>query len=287
MPSSIKKICSFVNKRKCARKIFIVFVTLSDLNKTSNRAVTHTYKMHENWSVLQYFKSDMHVRPTRFSILCTPADSSDKTNWCVLHYCCACLHPNTIIIETGWTTAPCPATNLNILICKSSARTKQSVIGISLKTHLVNSFVPVITFRKNLMWSKFSYVWLLSDFCRERDTLQIYLLLLTNSQWWQAKAWRDHWQLATTLATDTTDYAIFAANAHSITPVRAGVSKSDCFVSHMRTYKITSGPHYNADATMSVPELTTISFYILFPAKGIMNCRQIISSRLYVRINRF
>jgi len=30
------------------KKIFIVFVTLSDLNKTSNRAVTDTYKMHGN-----------------------------------------------------------------------------------------------------------------------------------------------------------------------------------------------------------------------------------------------
>jgi len=40
MPSSIKKICSFFKKWKRARKIFIVFVTLSDLNKTSNRAVT-------------------------------------------------------------------------------------------------------------------------------------------------------------------------------------------------------------------------------------------------------
>ena len=49
---NIQKICSFFKKRKCARKIIIVFVTLSDLNKTSNRAVTHTYKMHENWSVL-------------------------------------------------------------------------------------------------------------------------------------------------------------------------------------------------------------------------------------------
>jgi len=29
-----------------------LFVTLSDLNKTSNRATTHTYKMHEHWSVL-------------------------------------------------------------------------------------------------------------------------------------------------------------------------------------------------------------------------------------------
>jgi len=48
MPSCIKKICSFFKKRECARKIFIVFVTLSDLKKTSNRAVTHTYKMDEN-----------------------------------------------------------------------------------------------------------------------------------------------------------------------------------------------------------------------------------------------
>jgi len=53
MPSSIKKIRSFFEKRKCSRKIFIVFATLSDLNKTSNRAVTHTsYEMHESWSVL-------------------------------------------------------------------------------------------------------------------------------------------------------------------------------------------------------------------------------------------
>jgi len=48
MPSSNKKICNFFKKRKCARKIFIIFVTLSDFNKTSNRAVIHTsYKMHE------------------------------------------------------------------------------------------------------------------------------------------------------------------------------------------------------------------------------------------------
>jgi len=30
-----------------------------------------------------YYKSDMHVRPMRFSILCTPTDSSDK---CQLMY---------------------------------------------------------------------------------------------------------------------------------------------------------------------------------------------------------
>jgi len=45
LPGIIKKICSFFKKRKCARKIFIVFVTLDHLN---NRAVTNTYKIHEN-----------------------------------------------------------------------------------------------------------------------------------------------------------------------------------------------------------------------------------------------
>jgi len=49
MPGSIKKFFNFLKKRKGARNIFIVFVTLSDFNKTSNRAVNHTsYKMHEN-----------------------------------------------------------------------------------------------------------------------------------------------------------------------------------------------------------------------------------------------
>jgi len=60
------------------KKIFIVFVTLSNLNKTSNRAVTHflikCMKIEEF-----YCKRDMHVRPMRFTFLCTPSDSSDKT----------------------------------------------------------------------------------------------------------------------------------------------------------------------------------------------------------------
>jgi len=52
-PVALKMICSFFKKWKCARKIFIVFLMLSNLNKTSKRAVSHTsYKMHENWSVL-------------------------------------------------------------------------------------------------------------------------------------------------------------------------------------------------------------------------------------------
>jgi len=39
MRSSIEKICSFYKERKCARKICIVFVTLSNLKKASNHAV--------------------------------------------------------------------------------------------------------------------------------------------------------------------------------------------------------------------------------------------------------
>jgi len=51
----------------------------------------------------------------------------------------------------------------------------------------------------------------------------------------------------------------------------------------MRSCKVTRGPYYDANATITVLEL---KFYILFPAKGIMNYRQIISVRLYVRINQ-
>ena len=56
-----------------------------------------------------------------------------KPNWCVVLYCCACLHPNTIW-KTGRTTVP--YTNLSILICNSSAKTKKSVICVALRTHL-------------------------------------------------------------------------------------------------------------------------------------------------------
>jgi len=55
----------------------------------------------------------------------------------------------------------------------------------------------------------------------------------------------------------------------------------------MKTCRVTRGPHYDAEAKMAVPELSRNSFYILFPAKGIMNYTQIIYSRLYVRITQF
>jgi len=77
MTSSIKKICSF-SKTKMCKKIYIFFITVSDLNKTSNRAVT-TLLIKCMKTKVSYCKSDMHMRPMRFSILCTPTDSSDKT----------------------------------------------------------------------------------------------------------------------------------------------------------------------------------------------------------------
>jgi len=86
-----------------------------------------------------YYKSDMH------DCMCDQCDSAFcalqltaliKPNSCILLYCCACLYPNTILIQEGWTTVPCPATNLSILICKSSARTKKSEIIVALKTPL-------------------------------------------------------------------------------------------------------------------------------------------------------
>jgi len=50
MASRIKKSCSCFKKTEmCKKNIYIVFETLSDLNKTSNPAVTNTYNMHENW----------------------------------------------------------------------------------------------------------------------------------------------------------------------------------------------------------------------------------------------
>jgi len=65
------------------------------------------------------------------------------------------------------------------------------------------------------------------------------------------------------------------------------ISNSNCFVSHMRAYEVTHGPHYDADATIEVPKLTRNSFYILFPAEGIMNYRKINSGHLYAGINQF
>jgi len=52
----------------------------------------------------------------------------------------------------------------------------------------------------------------------------------------------------------------------------------------MMTYKVTQGPHYDADMTMVVPEPYSKQFSYLFLAKGIMSYRQIISNSIYVSL---
>jgi len=72
----------------------------------------------------------------RFSITRTATDSSDKTHLICSTILLCLFAPNTILMEAGWTTLPSPATNLSILTCKSSARTKQSVISVALRISL-------------------------------------------------------------------------------------------------------------------------------------------------------
>jgi len=81
-----------------------------------------------------YYKSDMHVRPMRFSILCTPTDSSDNTRLlCFAILLCLFLSKYDIS-ASRLTAVPCPETNLSILVCKSALRTKQNAISVAFKT---------------------------------------------------------------------------------------------------------------------------------------------------------
>ena len=63
-----------------------------------------------------------------------------KPNWCVLPYCCACLHHvhSLIVVQTSWTTVPCPTTKLSLLNSKSFVGIKQSVISVAMKAPLKN-----------------------------------------------------------------------------------------------------------------------------------------------------
>jgi len=87
------KISSIFKEQKCARKLFsyhtlqyISYLTIyrlfnvkqlkKDIKSHCNQYFL-SYTMHENRCVL--LKSDMLVRPMRFTVWCTPADSSDKT----------------------------------------------------------------------------------------------------------------------------------------------------------------------------------------------------------------
>ena len=55
------------------------------------------------------------------------------------------------------------------------------------------------------------------------------------------------------------------------TDSRAGVSNSNCSVGHMKAFKVTRGPHYNADAITADLNLLETAIASLFPEKDIMN----------------
>jgi len=55
----------------------------------------------------------------------------------------------------------------------------------------------------------------------------------------------------------------------------------------MGSYKVTRGPHHDLTQQWRYLNLSKNSFYILFPAKGIVSSGQIISSRLKFVTNLF
>ena len=77
----------------------------------------------------------MHVRPMQFSILCTPTDSSDKTQMmCFTSTILLCLFTSKYDINgsrLNYSTA-----FSNKLIFKSSARTKEGVLSVALTKSL-------------------------------------------------------------------------------------------------------------------------------------------------------
>ena len=76
------------------------------------------------------------MRPMRFTILCTPTDSSDKTRWDVPLYCFACLYHILEVVQPSWIAVQCPTTKLSLLVSKSFVGIKQCVIRVALKTLL-------------------------------------------------------------------------------------------------------------------------------------------------------
>jgi len=76
MPSCIEKICSFFKKTEMCKKNIYRLCNVKRLEQDiKSRCNPHIKCMKTE---VFFCKNDMHVRPVRFSILCTPTDSSDK-----------------------------------------------------------------------------------------------------------------------------------------------------------------------------------------------------------------
>ena len=124
MLSSIKKIWRFFKKTEMCKKNIYRLCNIRRLEQNiKSRCNPHFFQ--NAWR--------LKCSTVRMICMCEQCDSAFcalqltaliKPNWCFLLYCCASLYPNTILMEAGWTTAPCPAINLSISICTLSARTK-------------------------------------------------------------------------------------------------------------------------------------------------------------------
>jgi len=61
----------------CKKNIYRLYNVMQLEKDFKSRCKPHLIKCMK--TDVFYYESDMHVRPMRFSIMCTPTDSSDKT----------------------------------------------------------------------------------------------------------------------------------------------------------------------------------------------------------------
>ena len=99
----------------------------------------------------------MHVRPMLFSILCTPTDSSDKTQL-ILSTILLCLFVSKYDINRNRRNHNTLSSNkLGILIRNSSARINQSVISVAFKTPL-QIRLGICTYKTSLLHRPDDYI---------------------------------------------------------------------------------------------------------------------------------
>jgi len=133
-PAALKRFVAFSKMEMCKKNIYRLYNAKrleQDIKSLCNPQLENAWKL--------------KCSTVRMICTCDQCDSAFcalqltaliKPNWCVLLYCCACLHPNTILMKARWTTVPCPARNLSILIQYINHLQEQSVISVAFKTPL-------------------------------------------------------------------------------------------------------------------------------------------------------
>jgi len=69
----------------------------------------------------------------------------------------------------------------------------------------------------------------------------------------------DKWVLCTTIKWMGVSKHVcrnFVYHSLWIDHLKPGISNWNCSVGHIKTFKVTRGPHFDADATMAVPDFT-------------------------------